>query len=57
MVVRRVVMKHLAKIAHVEILPADWAMLEMLRLGLDRPVVIFALVPRGFVVGAVFQVP
>lgn len=28
------VMQHLAEIALVEILPANWAMLEMLRLGL-----------------------
>ncbi|MER8383022.1 hypothetical protein [Mesorhizobium sp. M1399] len=29
-------MKDLAEIAHVEILPAYWTMLEMLRLGLDQ---------------------
>lgn len=45
------VMKDLAKIAHVEILSAHWTMFEMLRLGLDRPVVVFARVASGLVVG------
>ncbi|WP_352641237.1 KTSC domain-containing protein [Mesorhizobium sp. M0520] len=43
-------MKDLAKIAHVEILPTHRAMLEMLRLGLERPIVISARVSSGFVV-------
>ncbi|WP_287254808.1 hypothetical protein [Mesorhizobium sp.] len=43
-------MKHLAKIALVEVLPADRTALKMLRLGLDRPVVIFTLVAGGLVV-------
>jgi hypothetical protein len=48
-------MKHLAKVSHVEILSADGAMLEMLRLGLDRLVVISALEARAFVVGPIFH--
>jgi hypothetical protein len=40
-------MKHLAEIAHVEVLTAHGAMLEMLRLGLDRPVVVPHLPSRS----------
>lgn len=49
------VMKHLTKIAHVEILSAHRAMLKMIRLGLDRPMVVVALVTGGFVVRTVSQ--
>ncbi|SIT58825.1 hypothetical protein BQ8794_60134 [Mesorhizobium prunaredense] len=46
-------MKHLSKIAHVEVLPAYGTMLEMLRLRLDRPVVVFALISRVFAIAKV----
>ena len=45
--------KHLAEIAHVEILPAYGAMLEMFRLRLDWLVVVLASISRAFVVGPV----
>jgi hypothetical protein len=46
-------MKNLAKVALVEILPTHRAMLEMPRLGLDWAVVVFARVARSFVVGPI----
>lgn len=42
---RLCMMKHLAEIVHVEILPAYRAVFEMLRLGLDWPVVILTSAP------------
>ncbi|WP_287188418.1 hypothetical protein, partial [Mesorhizobium sp.] len=51
--VRRRMMKHLAEIAHLEILPAHWTMLEMLCLRFNRPVVALASTSRAFAVGQI----